>query len=83
MATISNRFLTVQGPVKMEILNLTAVNNGDTVTTNMARPLFAMAVDNIAAGTVNPSTAISGKTITITSTGYAGAGVCNILVFGF
>ena len=45
-ATVSNRFLVVLGPVKMEILNLTTVTDADTVTTNMARPLFAIGVSN-------------------------------------
>jgi hypothetical protein len=83
MATVANRFVTALGPIKMEILNLTTVNNGDTVTTNIANPRFALSEDNTGALSVNTSNSISGKTITITNTSYAGAGVCNVLVFGF
>jgi hypothetical protein len=82
-STVANRFLTALGPVKMEILNLTTVTTADTVTTNMQNPRFALGVDNTGALSVNTSITISGKTLTITNSSYAGAGICNVLVFGF
>ena len=82
--TVANRFLSALGPIKMEILNLTGIATGDTVTTNMANPQFALGVDNTTGAlTINTRVTLSGKTLTITNTSYAGAGVCNVLVFGF
>ena len=84
MATVSYRFLTVQGPVKMEVLNLTSVTDADTVTTNMARPLFAIGVSNSdETATNNTNISISGKTLTINNADFGGTDVCNVLVFGF
>ena len=85
MATVSNRALCALGPIKMEILNLTAVTTADTVTTLMQRPVFAMGVQNsgTAAATTQLGVAISGKTLTLTSSDFAGAATVNVLVFGF
>jgi len=85
MATVANRFTAVLGPIKMEVLNLTAVTTADTVTTLMQRPLFAIGVQNsgTAAATTQVGVAISGKTLTLTSSDFAGAAVLNVLVFGF
>jgi hypothetical protein len=84
MATVSNRFMSVQGPFKMEVLNLTAVTDADTVVSNMQRPVFAMAVPgtDTASITVAIQIAISGRTLTINSSDLSDE-IVNVLVFGF
>lgn len=82
-ATVNNRFVAALGPIKMEILNVTA-SDTNTVTTVIQRPLLALAVNNqdndAATAPVNAS--ISGKTITLNSTDISSS-VVNLLVFGF
>lgn len=84
MATVTNRYVVPLGPVKMEILNLTAVTDADTVTSLLQRPVWAMAVPgtDAAAKTVACTVAISGKTLTINDAELA-AETVNVLVFGF
>ena len=85
MATVSNRFTAALGPIKMEILNLTAVSDADTVSTNMQNPQFALGVNNtdieVTSAALNVS--ISGKTLTINNANLTGSSVVNVLVFGF
>ena len=67
MATIADRFIAVEGPRKKEVLSLTAVTDGDTVTSQLQRPTFGYFVpttdDNSAAEKVGVS--ISGRTVTL------------------
>jgi hypothetical protein len=84
MATVTNRYSAVLGPIKMEILNLTAVTDEDTVTTLMQGPVFAIAVPgtDAAAISVAINVGVSGKTLTINSSDLS-AEIVNVLVFGF
>ena len=84
MATVSNRYVAVLGPIKMEVLHLTAVTDADTVTSNLQRPLFAVAVPGTDTATISVAinAAISGRTITINSADLS-AEIVDVLVFGF
>lgn len=59
-------FIAALGPFKMEVIYLTTPSNGDTVTTKLANPSFAVALmTGDAGGTNQVSAALSGKTVTI------------------
>jgi hypothetical protein len=84
MATVSKRYITVLGPVKMEVLNLTAVTDADTVTSRIARPDFGFFVpttdDNSAAEKVG--VAIDGREVTLNNDDLSSdTGV--LILFGF
>jgi hypothetical protein len=85
MASVANRFTVVEGPVKREVINLTAVNTGDTVVSNLVRPLFAQFVPTsatVAANDVGNAITVSDKTITITNVALiAATGV--LTIWGF
>ena len=84
MATVSNRFIAALGPVKMEIVDLTSLTDGDTFTTLIQNPKFALCGEygTDANGTATPS--ISTKTVTINNpTTGGGSGKVCVLVFGF
>lgn len=84
MATINNRHVTALGPIKMEVLNLTDVDDAETVSTLIQNPKWAVGVVNTdaAAQTVALNVGISGKVLTINQASLSGAEV-NVLVFGF
>ena len=67
MAAVSNRHIVALGPIKLEVLNLTAVSDADTVSTLIANPSFAIGVNNTDGETTSAAlnVAISGKTLTI------------------
>lgn len=44
MATIVDSFVAVEGPKKKEVLSLTDVSNGDSVTSTIQRPEFGFFV---------------------------------------
>jgi len=84
MATVANQVITVQGPIKMEIINLTAVTDADTVTSLLQRPTFGFFTpttdDNSAAEKVG--VAISGRTVTLNNDDLSSdTGV--LILFGF
>ena len=84
MATIANQVIAVLGPIKMEIINLTAVTDADTVTSSIQRPDFGFFVpttdDNTPAEKV--SVDISGRTVTLNNDDLsADTGV--LILFGF
>ena len=79
-ATSITRYMTVQGPLKVEYLSATFAATGDTIVSNMQRPLFAIAVTNADGGAA--ATSISGRTITVTDTGIS-ASTVNLIVWGF
>jgi len=82
MATVNNR-KTVLGNAQVEILHLTSVTSGDTVSTNMQNPAFAFAIPNKNAAAARYTlTAISGKVITITNADLA-ADTLDLVVVGF
>jgi hypothetical protein len=84
MATVTNQIITVQGPIKLEIINLSDVTDGDTVSTRIQRPDFALAVstvdDNNTIGVIQVG--ISDKTLTLNNSGLSSSTVV-VLVFGF
>lgn len=82
MATISKRYVTVLGPVKMEVANLTDVNDNDTYNALIQNPDFAIFLGNTADATVGGSPSISDKTLTFNNSNLSStAGV--LIVFGF
>lgn len=85
MATVSNRHTAALGPIKVELLNVTTVTDADTVTTNMARPVWAIGVNNTDGETTSlaMNIAISGKTLTLNNANLTGSSVVNIIVVGF
>lgn len=84
MATVADQIVTVQGPIKMEIVRLTAVTDADTFSTLIQNPTFGLAVQNTDtnATTVATSLSFSGKTVTINDTNLSGQEVI-CLIFGF
>ena len=86
MATVSNRYIAVLGPVKAEIQFLTAVSTGDTTTTLIQNPKQLLwQSDNTGGATAAPTGgpgAISGKTVTFTQASLA-AGKAVAVIFGF
>lgn len=83
MATTAiTRFLTVQGPVKVEYITCTMDTSGDTIDSTMQRPLFAMAYKN-GLGNATTEHSISGKTITITDADIVSEFAVNMIVIGF
>ena len=86
MATVSNRALCALGPIKMEVVYLTAVTSNDTFTTLIQRPIFVLASEtgNAAASTCQASVTAGTKTVTITNMTTSGAnGKAAVAVFGF
>lgn len=85
MATVDNRYVTALGPIKMEVMILSALTSADTVTTLLQRPLgCVVTTDNTGGATAAPKAVITAnsKTITITQTSLsAGSGV--LITFGF
>ena len=83
--TINNRFVTVLGPVKMEVANIASVDDNDTFASLLQNPLFAVFIDNevdVNGGGQTGGVSISGKTLTFNNTNLsADDGV--LLVFGF
>lgn len=84
MADVDNRHVVALGPIKMEALNLSDVDDADTVTSLLQRPIWAMGVPgtDTASVTVAVNITISGKTLTINQSELSGE-ILNVLVFGF
>lgn len=81
-ATVNHRFITVLGPIKMEILNLEVDATGDTFTSNLQRPLFGAAITNEDQNT-NVAVSFSGRAGTLTGSGLGTDDAVVVLVFGF
>lgn len=82
-ATLNKRWVVALGPVKMEFQNLT-VTDGETASTLIQNPQYAVAVVNTDDLTADKpcSTSISGKTITINNDDLSDSEV-NMLIFGY
>ncbi len=66
MATVDRRYTTVLGPIKMEVLDLSSVVDGESVSSLLQAPQFAIAANQgDASGSNGISAAVSGKDITI------------------
>ena len=78
---VGKSYIAALGPFKIEVIFLTTPSNGDTVTSKLSNPTFAIA---LAAGDANNantlSAALSGKTITIHDPNNS-TNVC-VIVFG-
>jgi len=86
MATVGNRLMSVQGPYKHEVLNLSAVTDADTVTSQMQRPLFAIFITttDTVADTVAVNVGVSSRTLTINSSDLSGGADTGVmLIWGF
>lgn len=82
MATVTNRYLTALGPIKMEVLFLSAASGADTVTTYMQRPVAGGGWQTEAADTSALTCSVSGKTITLNSATLSND-TALVIVFGF
>jgi len=81
--TVSHYVLPL-GPIKMEVANLSSVDNGETYTTVIQNPKFGFFVQNTSSGamTASPNLSISGRTVTLASADLsASTGV--LVIFGF
>jgi hypothetical protein len=70
MATVTKpdrALIAVLGPLKVEVIQVTAVVDGDTITSKLANPTFALMFSTADAGgtSTNPSVTVSGKTLTL------------------
>lgn len=69
MATVTKpdrALIFAAGPFKVELVHLTDVSDGETFTSKLANPSFAIAFNVGDASTANSiSAAVSGKTVTI------------------
>jgi len=84
MATVSSRALCALGPIKMEVVHLTALTDQDTFTTLMQRPVFALTSEFNTDANSTAQSAISGKIVTVHNpTTGGGNGVVVVAVFGF
>lgn len=84
MATVSERFIVVEGPRKKEVLNLTAISDADTVTSQLQNPSFGQFVQTDDGGDTSLATnvAISGRTVTLNNANFSSsAGV--LTIYGF
>ena len=82
-ATVNKQWVSVQGPFKLEFVNLTA-DDTNTYTTIIQSPQYAMAVNNEDTDTTSAacSAAISGRTVTLNNANLSSSEV-NVLIFGF
>ncbi len=84
MATITKpdrALILALGPLKIEVIQLTSVVNGDTIASKLANPTFALLFPTADADstTQNPSATVSGKTVTLLDPPTT---ACVCLVFG-
>lgn len=84
MAAVQNRFIAALGPVKMEIVDLITITNGDTFTTLIQNPKFVAISEYATSATTAVTTAsVSTKTVTIVNASMNGTQKAVALVFGF
>lgn len=79
-ATAVTSYVTVHGPIKIEWVTCTMANSADTYVSKLVTPKFVFANTNTAADTVQATTAVSGKTVTVTSTDISASEVQLIIV---
>lgn len=82
--TITERFVTVLGPRKMEVAQVASVDDADTYVSIMQRPVFGFFVPNNDSNAAIESVnlAFSGRTVTFNNDALsAHAGV--LVLFGF
>ena len=87
VTTDKGPYILALGPIKLEVATLSSVDDGDTFTTRIQRPEFALYLgtgDNNA-NAFETNCSISGKTITLNNSSLNGTNSATgvILVFGF
>ena len=87
MATVTfpdKAFIAALGPLKLEVVFLTAVTDEDQYVSKLQRPLAAFMFPNgdATGTTTNQSATVSGKTVTMHDP-YAAASAQTLIVVGF
>lgn len=84
MAAVDKRFVVALGPVKAEILDLSAVADTESFKTQLQNPLFGFGVNvkDLDATTVAMNLSFSGRTVTVNQAGLTAADVV-VIIFGF
>jgi hypothetical protein len=81
--TPTQQYITALGPIKMEIVHLPATtDSGDTFTTRIQNPLFAIAGGMTTSADPIYCT-ISSRTVTVSNAGGTANLEMTVLVFGF
>ena len=86
MAVIDKSYICALGPIKLEILDVSAYTDGDTISSRLQRPLFATHFSQAdLASTASGSVTISGRTLTLRDANPTGGGSDNnwVVIFGF
>lgn len=84
MATVNNRWIAALGPVKMEVVDVITITNGDSFTTLIQNPKAVSSSEYATSATTAVTTAsISSKTVTIVNASMNGTQKAVFLVFGF
>lgn len=84
MATVGTQKITTLGPIKMEVVHLTAITNGDTFVTLIQNPQFmVVSEDGTSATTAVTTASVSGRTVTLVNASMNGTQKATVLVFGF
>lgn len=82
MATVASQKICALGPIKVEVVQLTAASGADTFTTLIQNPQAAGGWTTGAADTSSLTCSISGKTVTLNSATLSNT-TALVLVFGF
>ena len=80
-ATSVTSYVTVHGPIKIEWVKCTMANSADTYVSKLVSPKFCIANTNTATNTVQATTAITGKSVAVTSTDIS-ATVVHLIIVG-
>lgn len=88
MATIDQRYTTVLGPIKLEVLKLSSVTKGDSFVSNLQDPKYIMAMTpdvGLSAEhlTSLSRTGLSGREITLTNSNFPANSDVVALVLGY
>jgi hypothetical protein len=79
-ATSVTSYVVALGPIKVELVFCTMASDGDYYDSKLVAPKFAFANTNTAADTVQPSSSISGKRVTLVCTDISSSLVQMIIV---
>ena len=81
-ATAVTSYVTALGPIKVEFVTCTMANSADTYVSKLVSPKFVFANTNTATDTVQATTAITGKSVAVTSTDISASEV-QLIIVGF
>ena len=84
MATVNSQQLFPLGPFKMELVDLSSVNDEDTFVSLLSNPKFAVCIINsdLESAPSNAAVTADSKTVTLNSVTFSSNDV-RVLVFGF